>query len=82
MVGRDPLTWGFVVKLVVGRDPLNVGLRFGLVWGRGGLFGGDDRGRSGHQPNTPKPLASLQRRPDRDAIKEVILAPKGRKLLL
>ena len=64
-------------KLVVGRDPLNVGLRIGLVWGAVGCLMGMTGGRSGHQPNTPKPLASLKRRPDIDAIKEVILAPKG-----
>ena len=71
-----------MVKLVVGRDALNVGLRIGLVWGAVGCLVGMTGGRSGHQPNTPKPLASFQLRPDRDAIKEVILAPKGLKSLL
>ena len=47
------------------------------VWAVWGCLMGMTGGRSGHQPNTPKPLASLKRRPDIDAIKEVILAPKG-----
>ena len=57
----------------VARSPI----KLRRVWAVWGCLVGMTGGRSGHQPNTPKPLASLQRRPDRDAIKEVILAPKG-----
>ena len=57
----------------VARSPI----KLRRVWAVCGCLVGMTGGRSGHEPNTPKPLASLQRRPDINAIKEVILAPKG-----